>query len=277
MVPRHVLVVDRDAQQRADTAQFLRQQGHTVAVTGRGDDAIEIVKQQPIGCLIVDVVLEDGSGLELIQRLRQIQRRLPVIATAKENTRELEALVRQQPVSYYYVKGFGREELLTAVEEVLGMKGGASMAKKILVIDDDDDFRSAIKDILEASGYEVHEAGGRSEGAERFKAVTPDLVILDIMMESPSSGFHWLYEARATEQGSRVPVLSISSIAEKTGMKFMPGEDAQEGDFFPADDFMEKPVKADELIGHVKSLLEGGSSPGPCAEDETPTQGDASE
>jgi len=260
MLLRHVLVVGGNDPWRADIARFLEQQGHTVTVTHRGSEAVEIVKHRPIGCAIVDVELQDGSGLDLISSLRSVQRRLPVIVTAQVNTRELEARVRQQPVLYYHVKGFAREELLTAVEEAFGIKGGTGMAKKILVIDDDVDFRTAIRAILEASGYEVHEAAGKSEGAERFKAVDPDLVVLDIMMESPTSGFHWLYEARATEQGQRVPVLSVSSIAEKTGMKFMPGEDEQEGNFFPADDFMEKPVEPDELIKRVQALLQG-----PCA------------
>ena len=275
MVPRRVLVVDGDPKGRAGTVRCLRERGHAVTGTGHGAEAIQIVTHEPIGCVIVDVELADGSGLEVIHRLRQVHHRLPVIVTAKENTRELEALVRQHPILFYYIKDFGTEELLTAVQEALGVGGGPTM-KKVLVIDDDADFRAALKDILVSGGYEVHEADGRAQGAERFDQVQPDLVILDIMMETTTSGFHWLYEARATEKGKHVPVLSVSSIAEKTGMKFVPGEDTQEGDFFPADDFMEKPVKPDELLKRVKALLSGGAAAGPCAQPGSPAQGDAS-
>ena len=55
---------------------------------------------------------------------------------------------------------------------------------KILMIDDDPDILTAIRIPLEASGHEFHEALTGSEGLEKIKQLNPDLIILDVMMET---------------------------------------------------------------------------------------------
>lgn len=130
------------------------------------------------------------------------------------------------------------------------------MAKraKILVVDDDRDYQAAIRQILQGADYEVVSAHTKQEGLEALAQEAPDLVILDIMMNRSTDGFHFLYEADAQE-GGRPPVLSVSCIEEKTGMHFSP--ETNEG-YFPAEDYLTKPVDPDELLQHVAALLEQG-------------------
>jgi ActR/RegA family two-component response regulator len=61
--------------------------------------------------------------------------------------------------------------------------------KKILLIDDDSDFRSSTRKILESGGYNVIEAATGEEGFSKAKSESPDLAVIDIIMESFSEGF----------------------------------------------------------------------------------------
>ena len=129
---------------------------------------------------------------------------------------------------------------------------------KILIVDDDADYQAAMRQILEGAGYEVLSAYSKDEGLELLKEKSPDLIILDIMMDRTTDGFFFLYEMKAKAEGNKPPVLSISVISEKTGMQFSPTTD---GDYFPADDFLTKPVDPAELLEHVKALLAGYRPP----------------
>src|SRR5512140_3063529 len=62
-------------------------------------------------------------------------------------------------------------------------------AIRVLVIDDDEDYRASIQSFLEAEGYVVATAACGKEGLQQARTLRPDLVILDIMMESKSEGY----------------------------------------------------------------------------------------
>jgi len=126
---------------------------------------------------------------------------------------------------------------------------------KILVVDDDEDYQLAMRQILEKAGYGVVSAYTKEDGLAALKENSPDLVILDIMMTKSTDGFFFLYEMKSKDEGKKPPVLSISVISKETGMDFSPTSD---GDYFPADDFLTKPVNPEELIEHVQALLAGG-------------------
>ena len=56
--------------------------------------------------------------------------------------------------------------------------------EKILIIDDDEDYRTSIRTLLKSHNYVVSEAGSGKEGLEKIKSEKPDLIVLDIMMET---------------------------------------------------------------------------------------------
>ncbi|MHC4713368.1 MAG: response regulator transcription factor [Planctomycetota bacterium] len=127
-------------------------------------------------------------------------------------------------------------------------------AKRILVVDDDPDYQAAVKQILSGAGYEVIQAQTKEAGLEALRNAGPDLVILDIMMTRTTDGFHFLYEMKADGEQKKPPILSVSCISKATGFEFSPSD---EGDYFPVQDYLVKPVAPDELLAHVEALLEG--------------------
>jgi len=250
---RTVLVVDKDSQARTEVARLLAAKGYVVRATGSGYEAVGWARESPVVCAVVDVAVEDAEGLDVMLLLRDADPGIRLIATAAENTKDLEAKVRRLDVTYYYVKQFDREELLQAVDRAV--RGAcAAERKKILVVDDDPDYQAAMKHLLCDAGYDVVQARTKEEGLEAVRLGNPDLVILDIMMAKSTDGFHFLYEMKADRRHGKPPVLSVSCISSVTGFAFSPTGDE---DYFPADDYLTKPVQPQVLLSRVEALIRG--------------------
>jgi len=82
----------------------------------------------------------------------------------------------------------------------------------ILIVDDDSDIRSAMALVLQQQGYVVVEAGSAEEGLRKYKATSPDLVIVDLMMEEVDSGTLLVKELRLV--GNSAPVFILSSVGD---------------------------------------------------------------
>ena len=123
---------------------------------------------------------------------------------------------------------------------------------KILIIDDDPNFVEATKAILENKSYEVVAAYNKNEGMKKINSEKPDLIILDIMMEKLDDGFTICYKLKHDSELKKIPVLAISAITEKTGLKF---SSETNGEYFEADDYVVKPVKSDDLLERIENLL----------------------
>ncbi|HOJ13696.1 MAG TPA: response regulator [Deltaproteobacteria bacterium] len=123
--------------------------------------------------------------------------------------------------------------------------------KKILLIDDDKDFLMATKLILEKGGYEVFLAEDGKSGLEMARKVSPDLAIIDMMMETWSEGFNVVSRLRTSETGKQIPLIMLSAVdLQGPYQSFEPPEN------LPTVDLVQhKPIKADELLGHISTLL----------------------
>lgn len=122
----------------------------------------------------------------------------------------------------------------------------------IVICDDDPEIREAMRIILESEGHTIREADGLDACRACLKEGKPDLLILDVMMDKPDDGFQFSYELRDSDQKD-VPILMVTGVGQQTGWNFDPSKDE---DFIPVNDFLEKPVKPDDLIARVNKLLE---------------------
>lgn len=126
---------------------------------------------------------------------------------------------------------------------------------RILLVDDDPDFVEANTIVLEASGFEVLSAPGGVEGLRRVEEDSPDVVILDVMMENTDEGFAVAREIRR-KLGSGVPIIMLTSVGKVTGYDYRPEDHP---DFFPVDVFLEKPVAPPVLVTRIKELVSKGA------------------
>jgi CheY-like chemotaxis protein len=131
-----------------------------------------------------------------------------------------------------------------------------SASKKILVIDDDPDFLAAVTPILKSALYEVVTASNPQEAKEQIFKEKPDLILLDIMMDSLFDGFslcHAIKTSKEFKDFNNTPVIFVSAVKEIAGSRFQFKSD-EEGMTGP-DDYIDKPVKPDDLLARIAKLL----------------------
>jgi DNA-binding response OmpR family regulator len=128
---------------------------------------------------------------------------------------------------------------------------------RILVIEDDVDMLAALRMPLEANGYEMFAAATGEEGLQKVKEVEPDLIILDVMLETTTAGFQASLQLRSPDPQSEyaayrhIPILLLTAIHTTTSLRFGPDEA-----YLPVDDFMDKPIEPDVLLEKVRALIE---------------------
>lgn len=127
---------------------------------------------------------------------------------------------------------------------------------KILIIDDDPDMVLAARLCLEGAGYEVIEANSGPAGLEKIKAERPDLIILDVMMDTTTEGFQLALKLRSRDPHSEyaaytsIPIIMLTAIHTTSPVRFGPDED-----YLPVDAFIDKPIDPDALVEQVRALL----------------------
>jgi len=123
---------------------------------------------------------------------------------------------------------------------------------KILIVDDDADFRQVCRVVLERGGFEVCEAVGPEEGLEKVHSAAPDLLILDVLMPDNYEGFDVARKIREDLKMHRLPIVMLTAVhdVKKVPYRFAPDEA-----WLPVDIFLDKPVSPDTLLQKVKEAL----------------------
>ena len=120
---------------------------------------------------------------------------------------------------------------------------------KILLIDDDPDFRLAVVSMLEENGYQVIEAQSGKEGYEKAVSEKPDLMIIDIMMETYGAGFNLINELKGEGELKDIPRIILTSLGIQQDLDMPYPQD------MGTDSILQKPVTAETIIETVRSIL----------------------
>lgn len=126
------------------------------------------------------------------------------------------------------------------------------MAKKVLVIDDDNDFVESVVNLLEARGYTVNAASNGKDGVEKAKANKPDLILLDVMMTTKDEGFNVARQLQAVEGVKGTPVIMVTGVRKEMNLPF--GFEPDET-WLPVKQILEKPVKPESLLSAIADAL----------------------
>lgn len=121
-----------------------------------------------------------------------------------------------------------------------------SKGRKILYVEDDPDYREAVRAILQSGGYQVVEAVSAEEGLAAFHEAAPDAAVVDLMMEEVDAGMTLVKELKAA--GATIPVFLLSSVGDALSM-----EKATEELGVAA--VLQKPIRGETLLGILRSHL----------------------
>lgn len=134
---------------------------------------------------------------------------------------------------------------------------------KILIAEDDDHTRDALREVLTMEGYEVIPASDGLQAVDFFRVENPDFVCLDVMMPG-LNGYEVCKQIR--RQDEKVPILFLTAKAEEI--------DTVLGLELGADDYMTKPFGVKEIIARIRAILRRTASRGGGKSDDDFTMDD---
>lgn len=119
--------------------------------------------------------------------------------------------------------------------------------KRILIVDDQGELRKLVRMTLEFEDYELHEAENGERALELTKAISPDLVILDVMMPGDINGYDVCQLIKDNPKTSGTYIILLTARGQK--------EDLERGNEVGANTYLVKPFSPIELIDVVKAGL----------------------
>jgi len=127
-----------------------------------------------------------------------------------------------------------------------------STKTKILLVDDDEDFLFQHRIQLENAGFEVTTAATRAQAEAVISSYTPDLAILDLMMEQHDDGFVLSHHLKRAFPG--LPVIMVTAVTSETGLVFDPSSAAERA-WVGADALLAKPIRFEQLRREIERVL----------------------
>ena len=155
----------------------------------------------------------------------------------------------QGRVPAFYTPGGHRRYRRADLDNFLnrsGPGGAAQQGPLVLIVDDDPRVREYVRVNLEMEGYAVREASSAEEGLAVLEEVSPDLVLLDVMMPEVD-GWEMLRRLQERHGVGAIPVVMFSGKVEEQA--------AAEATARGAQGFLGKPFDPQQLIEHAKQLL----------------------
>ncbi|OGO05896.1 MAG: hypothetical protein A2Y73_03355 [Chloroflexi bacterium RBG_13_56_8] len=122
---------------------------------------------------------------------------------------------------------------------------------RILVIDDDPIFVKTTTSVLESHGYQVDSAKAGKEGLARMRERLPELVLLDIMMDSVLEGLSVSQEMWEDTKLRDVPIIMITSIRTSEYRGVFPQDE-----YLHVSAWLDKPCPPDRLISEIEAAIE---------------------
>ena len=121
---------------------------------------------------------------------------------------------------------------------------------KILIVDDDPSFLEATQILMEHEGHQVECVSGGKKGFVAALARHPDLIILDVMMDSVLDGVSTCRKMHGNPDTTDIPIVMVTSIANTDYAALFPTDE-----YIHMDAFLSKPVDPERLIKKIRRIL----------------------
>ena len=254
-----VLLIDDDPDFAGAVKTALESRGFEVQLASDGLEGIQLAKRFKPDAVVLDVMMPKKDGFAICYDLKQNE------ATSSIPVLMLTSLGKKgkgKDGAELLSKGHGAEGYLEKPVEpdVLVQKLRDLMEKadvpqgqnpKVLIIDDDSDFVSAVRTILEENGYRTVSSASGEDGILAAGQERPDIILLDVMLPG-KDGYAVCRELKQGERTRNTPIIMVTAV----GKKLVEPDYAKAMSItHKADDHIEKPVETEELLKRIRNLI----------------------
>ena len=257
-----ILLVEDNEAAVIQVRKVLESEGYKVDVVRGGQEALEYVKQTIPEGIILDLMMPEIDGFEVLEKIRgtRITAQIPVLVlTAKDLTREDFKKLGDNNIQQLIQKGdVDRQNLLFKTRLMLDSKPGVKPVPRnpqpvprnpqpatILVIEDNPDNMITIKAVLQ-NKYSILEATDGEQGLKKTLAESPDLVLLDISLPE-MDGFTVVRKIKENKETRHIPVIALTA-------RVMKG-DREKTIEAGCDDYIAKPIDPEEVLKKIEKWL----------------------
>lgn len=254
---RQALVIEDSATAAEQIARYLRELGTQVEILPYGTGTIErAIALQP-DVIILDILLPDEDGWEVLRRLKAEPRTqaIPVIIVSVVDA---PARGRELGAAALLCKPIARETLVQTLRSVTTSKVEPSaqialvvaaqpLRPRVLIAEDNQANIDSLFDFLQVKGYRVTVARNGNEALMYAQEERPDVILMDIQMPG-MDGLEAIRRIRADPHMGTVPIIAVTALA-------MPG-DLERCLSAGADDYLTKPVHLRALLTTIEAHLQ---------------------
>ncbi len=265
---QRLLIVEGDARQRDSIAQLVDDLEIEVTAVSHGEQALQLLRQLPFDCMVIDLELPDMHGNELLTKMasEHIDNYPPVIVyVSRPLTRGEEESLRKHSRSIIIKGARSPERLLDEVtlflHKVETPAGSARKApskaarnrdevfvnRQVLVVDDDMRNVYALISALDEKGVKVISAGNGQEALDKLEENPDiDLVLMDVMMPV-MDGYEATRRIRQDARFAKLPIIAVTAKAMK--------DDQEQCLKAGASDYLAKPLDLERLFSLIRVWL----------------------
>jgi two-component system NtrC family sensor kinase len=178
-----VLIVDDSLTVRMDLANAFEEAKLHPVLSPTIAQARDVLSREKIDLVLLDVLLPDGDGVDLLKELRLAEDSLPIILLSGEA--EVKDRIRglNTGADEYIGKPYDIKYVVAKARELLRNKGAGSESRAtVLIIDDSPTFRQSLGEVLESAGYIVLSAASGDEGLAMIANHRPNAIVVDGVM-----------------------------------------------------------------------------------------------
>ncbi len=199
-----ILVIDDDQTVCEVMARYLEREGFVVRTATGGREGLELAHELHPAAITLDINMPDLDGWTVLAALKgdpQLADIPVVLVTIEDNRSRGYSLGATE----YMTKPIDRERLISLLKNI-----SSPIARKVLLVDDDEIMRESVRRVLEQEKWQVEGASNGRFALAHLAESCPDVIVLDLIMPE-MDGFEFLVEMRQRPEWHDIPVLVLTA------------------------------------------------------------------
>jgi len=245
-----VLVVDDDTNARRMVCRHLEEVGFHTAEARDGDEALLRVRVSPPALIILDLVMPNLDGFEVLRRLRAEGSNVPVVVlTGKDLGRDEERMLSEGFARVVVKGGIAIGQVVAEAKRLVVEQRTLQAARlaRLLYVEDSAQNRDIVRRYL-AGEYMILEAEDGEHGLERALRDLPDVILMDLSLPR-MDGWEVTRRLRQDARTKDTPVIALTAHAAR--------EDQERARAAGCNDYLTKPVEREVLLAAIRKHLRG--------------------